>query len=149
MYGRMSYKDAIDKAEHLIALGQQEVWISADGAPWDRASTVVASGCYRLDGPMGARIQAKESGLTLQWDVDFEGKDASGEPVAMFDAPRLREVMIKLPPPAREQFAALLEKEVMPGLQKRAKEWLGYYSKALDSEQCVSALINFAKSEPA
>ena len=147
MYGRMNYQDAIAKAEHLIALGEQEVWISDEGAPWAKACAVAAGGLYRFDGPIGARIKAEEAGLTLQWDVDFENREANGSGVSMFDAPRLREVMMKLSPQARVQFAALLENEVLPGLRKRAKEQLNYYSRALDSEQCVSALIDFAKSE--
>jgi hypothetical protein len=66
----------------------------------------------------------------------------------LFERDRLREVMRKLPPKARAKFAAMLSKEVLPGMEKRTAEIRDGLNKHVDSEDCVRGLIAYAQSLP-
>jgi hypothetical protein len=141
-----TYQDALAKAEHLIALGETTVHIKAEGAPWDKAETVMAGGVWRLNGPTGCYIVARDAGLTFKWSVDFESRGANGQSVSLFDRKRLREVAAMLPPVAREAFAEFLAVSVLPELAKRTNEIREYLNKQAESEDCVRGLIAYARA---
>lgn len=151
MYGRMSYRDAIAKAVHFVAVDQTTIYLDDDDPdlPWDAVTRVESGGGIRLNGPAGVYLCAPRAGLTFKWSVDFEGRDANGKSVSLFDRPRLRELMRKLPSPARAAFAQFLAKEVLPVVEKRTTEYRGYLNQQLDSEDCVRGLIAFAAGEGA
>jgi len=98
MYGRMKYAEALEKAEHLKALGQTELYIEADDAPWAIATEIEGGGSYRFGGPVSFYVVAEAQGLTFKWNVDMETRDANGKGVSHYDRDGLREVMRKLTP---------------------------------------------------
>lgn len=141
----MTYEQALEKSEHLIALGETTVHLRDDGPkPWVVAKRVETGGCYRLGGPTGIYVIAEVQGLTFKWSVDFELRDANGRGVSLFDRDRLREVMRQLPAAARKSFAEILACEVMPGLQKHTAEIREALNKQCDSQDCVRGLIDYA-----
>lgn len=145
-----SYKEAVRCASHLIALGETEIYLDHDDPdlPWHLAEDVEGSCSRRLNGPSGFYVVARSSGLSFKWNVDFEERGANGQPVSMFDRGRLREVIRKLPAPARRRFGALLTAEVLPALEMTTAEWRGYLNRQMDSEDCVRGLITSAESTP-
>lgn len=149
MMNYLSYGEAIDKADHLIALGETTVYVRDDSPPWHIAETVEVGSSYRLSGPRSVYFIGKKLGLTFKWSVDFESRDANGRGVSLFDRDRLREVMLKLPDPARLAFAELLENQVLPPLRERTAEIRGALNNQWDSEDCVRGLIAYARDATA
>lgn len=141
----MTYEQALDKADHLKALGQTTIYLRDGNYPWVVASGVEVSGGYRFSGPTGMYVIAKVQGLTFKWNVEFEKREANGHSYSLFDRERLREVAMKLPDTARRSFAELLRERVMPDLEKRTAEMREAMNKQNDSEDCVRGLISFAE----
>jgi hypothetical protein len=146
MYERMTYAEAVAKADHLIALGETEVFIEPEGAPWHNVTSVKSGAGYRFNGPTGVWIIAQDAGLTFKWSVDFEGRDANGRGVSLFDRPRLRHTVMLLPPDVRPLFAEFLAEKVLPDLEKRTQELRDAMNQQMDSEDCVRGLIAYAGS---
>ncbi len=144
MYGRMTYTEAVAKADHLIALGETEVFIEDEGAPWHKVTGIKGGGGYRFNGPTGIWVIAQDAGLTFKWSVDFEGRDANGRGVSLFDRPRIRDTIMLLPPDVRPIFAEFLANKVLPDLQKRTQELRTAMNQQMDSEDCVRGLIAYA-----
>ena len=141
----MSYQDAIDKAEHLLAVGQDLVFLDReDTPPWDKADSVEKGCGYRLDIPTGCYVIAHAAGLTFKWSIEFEKRDANGRGISVFDRDRMREVAMKMPPKVRQQFADLLAQEILPNMEKRTREIRDAINEQLDTEDCVRGLIAFA-----
>lgn len=148
----ITFQKAIENAEHLKALGHTSVYLydrnSDTEFPWQFATNVEAGGSYRLSGPASAKITAKHpTGLEFEWSVDFEGRDANGKSVSLFDRDHLRDVMRKLPKSARLEFGNLLKGEVLPELRKRTSEIRQALNDQQDSQDLVLGLIAFAEDE--
>ncbi|MCK1322105.1 hypothetical protein IVA94_14635 [Bradyrhizobium sp. 156] len=141
----LNYQQAIDKSEHLIAIGQTTIYLRDGTYPWAVASDVEVGSSYRFNGPSSVYIISKLQGLTFKWSVDFEKREANGAGYSLFDRERLRDVMMKLPEPARRRFAKVLRDAVMPDLEKRTAELREAMNKQIDSEDCVRGLIAFAE----
>lgn len=151
MMSDMSIAEALAKAEHLKALGQTEIYLYRDQPdfPYDKVTQVKSGSSYRLSGPSSCALYAEIDGITFRMSVDFEGVDANGRGVSLFDRDRLRELMMKLPDAARKSFADMLRAEVLPGMAKRSAEIRDGLRSQLDSEDCVRGLIAFATGEQA
>lgn len=145
------FSEIITKAEHYKAIGKTKIYLHDDdpSLPWDRVSSVHTGCSYRFNGPASMRVAAEISGLMFEWDVDFEGRDANGCGVSLFDRDRLRDVAMRLPVSIRKQFADLFRNAVLPDLEKRTNEMRLALNKQLDSEDCVRGLIAFAEREAA
>jgi len=142
-----SYAWCKENEKHLEALGETDLVIEAETAPYDKVTRVADGGSRRFNGPCGVYLVIEEGPLTLKWPVDFEGRDANGRGVSLFDRDRLREVMRKLPHKARLAFGAFLTREVLPDLEKRTTELRTALNQQADSEDCVRGLVAFA-NEP-
>lgn len=146
----MSYAKAMKNAKHLLALGQDTVYIDDDSdAPWDKATEVECGGTYRFDGPVNFYVIAHDGGLTFKWSVDMEKRDANGRGVSWFDKERLAIVARKLPTQARLALAAFLAEKVLPDLTKRTGEIRAALDAQFDSERCVRDLIELAARDAA
>ena len=146
----LTYEQALENAEHLVALGETTIYLYRDRAgdfPYDKVTRVESGSTHRLSGPSSCYLFAEDAGLTFKLSVDFERPDANGRGVSLFDRDRLRALMLKLPDAARRSFAELLETEVMPGLVKRTREIRDALQEQADSEDCVRGLIAFAKED--
>lgn len=144
----LTYKAAVENAAHLIALGDTTVYLYRDAEfPWEKATSVTSGNGYRLNGPSSAYVIAEDAGLTFKLNVEFEGRDANGRGVSLFDRDRLRTVAMKLPAPARKAFADMLEREVLGALTERSEELRASMNAQLDSEDCVRGLIQFANGK--
>jgi hypothetical protein len=141
-------KEVLKNAPHYRALGQTEIYLDSDDPdlPWEDARDISEGSGVRLGGPTGFYVIAQRDGLNLKWSVDFEERGANGKSVHLFDRDRLREVMRKLPPVARQKLAAWLEDEVLPNVQKLTAEWRELLNRQADSEDCVRGLIADARS---
>lgn len=143
----MTYASAVKNADHLIALGMTTIYLRDDnGFPWDKATDVQSGASFRLNGPSSCYIIAEDSGITFKLGVEFEGRDANGRGVSLFERDRLRDVMRRLPPTARRHFAKMLSTEVLPAIAKRSSEIREALNANLDSEDCVRGLIAFAET---
>lgn len=146
-YGH-KYADVIAKAEHYKALGQTTIYLDGDSAdlPWDAVDSVEECSLHRLNGPAACYMQVHQDGLVLRWSVEFEGRDANGRGISLFDRERLRTVATALSARARTAFAYFLADKVLPGLEKSTAEIRDALGKQIDSEDCVRGLIAFAKA---
>jgi len=143
----MTYARAIELAEHLIAIDQTTVYLRDDSFfPFDKVTGVESGSSYRLSGPSSCYLIAEDAGLIFKKSVEFEGRDANGRGVSLFERDRLRDVMMRLPDGARAKFARMLENEVLPGMQARTAEIREALNNQLDSEDCVRGLISFART---
>lgn len=151
MLGQMTYKEAIAKASHLIAVGMTGVWLDekSDSLPWGLVDAIETGGGYRFNGPTGVRLIVNEAGLKLHWYVEFEGRDANGRGVSLFDRDNLRSVMLKLSPKARQMMADFFEEKVLPDMEKRTAEIRASLNLQTDSEDCVRGLIVFGRQKAA
>lgn len=141
----MTYARAIEIAEHLIAIGDTEIYLRDDSDfPWDKAVSVKSGSSYRLNGPSSCYIIAEDAGLTFKLNVEFEGRDANGRGVSLFERDRLRDVMMRLPDAARFEFSDMLARSVLPPLEARTSELRDAMNNQIDSEDCVRGLIAFA-----
>lgn len=146
----LTYAKAIANAEHLIALDSTDVYLrDEEGFPFDQVVSVETGGMYRGSIMACCYFIAEEAGLSLRLSIDFEKKGAQGRSEAMFDADRLRELSMKLPPEARTKFADLLEHTVLGALAARTNEYRTAMRAQADSEDCVRGLIAFARQEAA
>lgn len=146
----LTYAEAMKKREHLIALSETEIYLRDDaGFPWDKVAEVSGGNSYRLSGPSSCYVIALDQGLRFRLNIDFEGRDANGRGVSLFDRDRLREVMRRLPIPARKDFARLLSEEVLPKMAERTAEIRQALNQQTDSEECVRGLIAFADEKQA
>ena len=140
-----TYQSALANAAHLIALDDTVVYLrDEEGFDWSKVTAIDASNSYRLSGPSSMYVIAEEAGLTFKLNVEFEGRDADGRGVSLFERDRLREVAMKMPPAARKAFADMLARDVLPGMAKRSAEIREALNTQLDSEDCVRGLIAFA-----
>lgn len=142
---RTDFEKAVELADHYIAIGQTEIYLDKpDDALWQHVTKVDAGSCYRLGAPIGLWVYAiHPCGLTFRWSVDFESPTANGTGTAAFDRERMRDVAMRLPPPARDMFRRILSMEVLPKLEERTEEIRSALNKQLDSEDCVRGLIAF------
>jgi hypothetical protein len=147
----LTVAEALEKADHLIALGETTVYLfrDAEGFPYDKVTRVEEGGTWRLGGPASCYLYAEQAGLTFKLSVDFEGRDANGRGVSLFDRDRLRDLFLKLPPAARNFFAEMLEGKCLPGLIERTNEIREALRAQADSEDCVRGLIAFARQKEA
>jgi hypothetical protein len=148
MMNNMSYVTAVAKASLLIELGQTDITLYREDEPdfpYDKVVSVEAGSSWRLSGPSSARLIAHEAGLKFILSVDFEGHDANGRGVSLFDRDKLRDLMMKLPDEARQSFADMLETQVLQPLKKRTDELRLAMREQADSEDCVRGLIAFAR----
>lgn len=144
----LTYSQAIEKAEHLIALDAKDVYLrDAEGFPFDKVVSVETGSMYRGAVMACCYLIAEEAGLRLKLSVDFEKRGAEGRGEAMFDSDRLRELAMKLPSDARTKFANLLENNVLEALAARTNEYRTAMRAQADSEDCVRGLIAFARQE--
>lgn len=143
----LTYRQAVENAEHLIALGQTTVYLYRDEAefPYEKVTQIEAGGTWRLGGPSSCYLIAEEHGLTFKLSVDFEGREANGAGTALFDRDRLRDLAFRLSPKGRQLFADMLQKEVLGNLTKRTDEIRQALRLQADSEDCVRGLIAFAR----
>lgn len=142
----LNYVDAMSKSEHLIALNQTTIYLRDETEfPWDKVTRVESGSAYRLGAPASMYVVAQDSGLEFKLNIEFEGRDANGRGVALFERERLRDLAVRLPKQARESFASLLANEVLPGMAKRTAEIREAMNSQLDSEDCVRGLISFMR----
>lgn len=149
LFGRTTYKEVIEKAEHLVALGETRVFLDRDDVsfPWHNVSDVEVCGSIRLGAPTGVYLIVCIAGLSIHYPIDFEGPGANGRGVSLFNSGYLREVMMKLPTQARRKFAGLLEGQVLPSMAQRTKEIREALKVQGDSEDCVRGLVHFGKQD--
>lgn len=153
MMHELTYAAALEKADALKALGQTDVYIydrNSEGFPFDKVTRVESGNGYRLSGPSSCYLMFDEGGLSFRLSVEFEGRDANGKGVSLFDRDRLRDVANKLSPVGRAAFAKMLENEVLRPLAERTEEYRKALRQQADSEDCVRGIISFAaKEQPA
>lgn len=141
----ITYAEATKLAPHLIAIGNTTVYLhNVDGFPWDEVDDIEAGCAYRFSGPAGFYAIAHKAGLEFRVSVDFEGREANGRGVSLFEAGRLRDVAAQLPPAARLKFAQFLTDKVLPDLHKRTEEIRTALQQQEASENCVRGLIAFS-----
>lgn len=147
MLHNMTRAEALENAIALKALKHTDVYLrdSAD-FPWDRVTGIEEGGAYRFSGPSGLYIVAEEDGLRFKLNFDFEGPDANGRGVSLFDRDRLRDLVMKLPPSVRPKLAKFMRDKVLLDLEKRTSELRDAMNKQWDSEDCVRGIIALASN---
>lgn len=146
----LTYKKALELKEHLLAIGETSIYLrcgpelSQDDLPWSKVTKVENGSSWRLDMPSSVRFIVDEAGLTFQWSMDLEKRDASGRGVHMFDRERIRFVTTILSSTGRVLFVGWLQRMALPALKARTAEIRHALSVQLDSEDCIRGLIAFA-----
>lgn len=139
--------EALEKADALKALNQTDVYLrDASDFPWNRVTDIADGAAYRFSGPCGLYLVAEEKGLRFKLSFDFEGRDANGRGVSLFDRGRLRELVLKLPAAVRPKLAKFMRDKVLPDLEKRTAELRDAMNKQWDSEDCVRGIIALASN---
>ena len=144
----LTYAAALEKADALKALGQTDVYIydrCSEGFPFEKVTRVESGNSFRLSGPSSCYLMFDEGGLSFRLNVEFEGRDANGKGVSLFDRDRLRDVANKLSPEGRKAFADMLERTVLPQLAERTEEYRKALRQQADSEDCVRGIIAHAQ----
>lgn len=139
----LTYEKALKNAAHYIAIGENEIYLQDEPFPWIAASDIEEGSGRRFNGPTGFYVIAVVEGLKFKWNVDFEGRDANGRGVSVFDRGRLRDVAGMLPPRVRKKLAEFLIARVIPDLAKRTEEIRAALNQQADSEDCVRGLVAY------
>lgn len=144
----LTYQKAIEKAEHLIALDETDVYLqNAEGFPFDKVSKVEVGSTYRMGLPTSYRFSVDEAGLCLHTSVDIEPWYATGSATTQIDRGRMRDLVSKLSPTGRRMFADALKREALPAILRRTDEIRASLNQQSDSEDCIRGMIAFAERE--
>ncbi len=72
--------DAIKNAEHHLAIGNHEIYLSEEPYPWIYVNDVTEGGVHRMDCTTSVYVYAAHPcGITFRWNVNLEKKDANGK----------------------------------------------------------------------
>ena len=93
-------------AKHYKAIGQTRVYLMRDEeAPWALVTEVGEGSTYRHNTPVSVSFKAAHPcGLTFEWSLVMEARDASGKGTLEFDVKRIARVMAALPERAQPAF---------------------------------------------
>lgn len=131
-----TWKQYADLAQNYKAIGQTEIWLMRDQeAPWHLVTSMEDGASYRLSIPVSISLSAQDpvSGLTFNWSLDIEKREANGRGSYMFDVERLRSVREQLPQNMRARFHDLLAVGAMAA-RKQADE----YQKFADEQRSMA-----------
>lgn len=148
----LTYAEAIEKAEHLKALGQTTIYLyreKQDGFPFDKVTRVEEGNSWRSGMPTSCYLIAEVDGLSFKLNFDFEPASANGASTHQLARDKMRELFSKLPAAAQRSFADLLESKCLPAMAERRAEYLAALNKQADSEDCVRGLIALAHQKEA
>lgn len=115
MFKDWTYIEAIKQAEHIKAIGLDEVYLYGDGKPygdypWRWVTKVEDGGTHRLDISTSIWFIAKDpSGILFRWNFDLEPRSANGSGMYHIDVAGCRRVMSLLPVAARSLFQKRLD----------------------------------------
>lgn len=106
----MTYEKAVEAAEHLKAIGDEEVYLERGPFPWHLATRCEPGGTHRIDMATSVWFYGEdvENGLCLRWSFDIEPYTSNGKGYYEIDAAGCREVMASLPEPMADQFRRYL-----------------------------------------
>lgn len=121
---QLGLEEAIEKAEHLKALGKTDVHLFDEPFPWglvDDRSPLRGSS-HRFDIPVDVGFFANHPcGLRFQWFLDLEKRGANGSGHYQIDTDGIRDAMSRMNQGARDSFrrylAGLSEKVRKKGLE--------------------------------
>jgi hypothetical protein len=143
----ITYAVAIKNAEHLKALGVEEVYLYREDPdfPWRYVTEIKAGGTWRIGAQVSAWVSATDptTGLRFKWSVDFERGGSNGESRYKLDVEGIASIVRKLPQRVVPQLAEAL-KPLVDGIAKQRAE----YEKAVDelalAEAAAKGLLDLA-----
>jgi len=118
-----TYEEAIKKADHFLAIGKREIYLSEPPFPWEHTLSVEPGGSHRLDIATNVWFRAKEpkTGLEFRWAFDIEPREANGKGHYMIDVEGCIRTISLLPEAIRLDFQKYLD-ECAKEVEKNAKE---------------------------
>lgn len=119
----LDYRECLKKTEAYKSIGQSRIYLY-DGSvyPWEHVSSVTPGGSHRLDISTSVRFEACIDGLEFSWSWDIEDRDANGKGHYEINVGRCREIISKLPKPARAKMRAYFA-ECAGKVQEKGQEW--------------------------
>jgi hypothetical protein len=98
MLQNWSFKSATEKAEHLKAIGQNEIYLSEGELPYNLVTRCEPGGSHRIDMSTSIWFYAedKKSGLVFRWSFDIENREANGRGYYLINVKACEEIIKKL-----------------------------------------------------
>ena len=133
-----SYEEASKNAEHLKAIGQDEIYLNCGVLPWHLVTGCEPGGSHRLDISTSVWFHAKDekTGLRFRWTFDIEPREANGRGIYMIDTVGCQEVLKKLNGDPLVEFRKYLA-ACAESVTKQAQE----YQKAADKQNADAAIL--------
>jgi hypothetical protein len=120
-----TYAEAISKAEHLKAIGDEEIYLYNDpNPPWQHATSCEPGSTHRIDMATDVRFRATDpaTGLRFRWSFAIEPTSASGAGSYQIDVDGCRRVLALLPEPVRGEFREFL-RSAADAVQKQGDQY--------------------------
>jgi hypothetical protein len=130
---KLKYKDIPKKAEHLKALGINDIWLEwFEELPWDLVIDCNA-GMHRLGMISSVSFRAYEPKLDLyfRWTVDLEEKEANGMSLPVFNMANYRFIIDHLDDEMTRKFRRLV-KDGLKEVRFSLISWRNETTKSID-----------------
>lgn len=142
---RLTYQEATNRAEHLIALGMgDDVYLSGDridDKPWQHVESVEPGGTHRMEMATSVWFRATDptTKLHFRWTFDIEPRGVNGKGHYEIDVDGCRRVLKALPYKGRKQFTAYLA-DCAARVRAKADEWKDLANRQLRDAKMLEKL---------
>lgn len=140
----MTWQEAVQKAEHLKALGRTEVYLDReDDAPWFLAESVEEGGGHRLEICTSVVFRGRHlsSGISFRWFFDIEKREANGQGYYQIATEDCQAVIQKLPHQCKKLFKAILLDNAKK-VETKAKEWAAITKQQFADAETLRRIVN-------
>jgi hypothetical protein len=124
-----TWQQHVALAEHYLAIGQDEIYLSDTDDlplaifPWEFVTSIEKGSTFRHGVDVSKWFRAVHPcGLRFRWCLDLEVRDANGTGTLKFDFPKLRQVLALLPAKYAKQYRESFA-DARKQLQKQADEY--------------------------
>jgi hypothetical protein len=141
MFKDWTYAEVKDKAEHLKAIGTEEIYLNKEPYPWHLVNRMETGGSHRLDIATSVWLYAADpdSGLALRWSFDIKNREANGKGYYEVNKEECHRIIQLLPPAPQKQFRRYLV-SCAKAIEKNAAEYLDIANKGLDTAKTLRSI---------
>lgn len=135
---KMTYKEAIVKAESIKNLGIDEIYLDSD-YPWQLVTSCEPGGSHRLEIATDVWFYAYDpkTELNFRWSFDIEPRSANGSSSYHINVEGIRDVLSRLGEDAKIQFRQYLAGCALK-IKSKGDEWM----KAAMEQQSAAKILH-------
>jgi osmotically-inducible protein OsmY len=119
-----TWKQALEQADHRIAIGLTQVYLGDkfDGLDWSKCVSMETGGSHRLNIATSVVFTFRDKGIEGRWHFDIESREANGSGHYQIDVEGIQRLLAVLPPYPRRQFKDYLD-SCVTAIEKNAAQY--------------------------